>query len=68
MATSSQRRLKPTSVRVFGTGLDALEIPNLTELQTRSYEAFLQEDHCPRETQESGLGKRLQGNLSCGEL
>ncbi len=44
MATTSQRRLQPTSVRRFGTRQDALEIPNLTELQTRSYEAFLQED------------------------
>ncbi|MEO8269457.1 MAG: DNA-directed RNA polymerase subunit beta, partial [Aureliella sp.] len=44
MATSSQRRLQPTSVRKFGSGLDTLEIPGLTELQTKSYELFLQED------------------------
>ena len=55
MATSSQRRLKPTSIRVFGTGLDALEIPNLTELQTRSYEAFLQEDLAPEKRKNQGL-------------
>ena len=55
MATSSQRRLKPTSVRKFGSGLDALEIPNLTELQTRSYEAFLQEDIAPEKRKIQGL-------------
>ncbi|MCA9190914.1 MAG: DNA-directed RNA polymerase subunit beta [Planctomycetales bacterium] len=44
MATSSQRRLNPNNIRRFGSGLDALEIPNLTELQTKSYELFLQED------------------------
>ncbi len=44
MATSSKRRLNPTQVRRFGSGLDALPIPELTQLQTRSYEAFLQED------------------------
>ncbi len=55
MATSSQRRLQPTSVRKFGSGLDALEIPNLTELQTRSYEAFLQEDIAPEKRKNQGL-------------
>lgn len=44
MATTSQRRLEPTSVRKFGSGLDTLEIPPLTELQTKSYSLFLQED------------------------
>ncbi|HBE69324.1 MAG TPA: DNA-directed RNA polymerase subunit beta [Planctomycetaceae bacterium] len=43
MATSSQRRLEPTSVRRFGSGLDTLPIPPLTDLQTLSYKAFLQE-------------------------
>ena len=44
MATSSQRRLQPTSVRKFGSGLDTLEIPSLTELQTKSYGLFLQDE------------------------
>lgn len=43
MATSSQRRLQPTSIRKFGSGLDTLAIPALTDLQTKSYSAFLQE-------------------------
>ncbi len=44
MATSSKRRLQPTTVRQFGSGRHAFPIPNLTVLQTASYEAFLQED------------------------
>ncbi|MEX1223459.1 MAG: DNA-directed RNA polymerase subunit beta, partial [Pirellulales bacterium] len=43
MATSEERRLRPTEVRRFGTPIrDDLVVPNLTEIQTRSYDAFLQ--------------------------
>jgi DNA-directed RNA polymerase subunit beta len=55
MATPSQRRLQTSTVRRFGSGLDALEIPNLTELQTRSYELFLQEDDAPDKRKALGL-------------
>ena len=55
MATSSQRRLQPTSVRKFGSGLDTLEIPGLTELQTKSYELFLQEDIPAEKRKDIGL-------------
>ena len=44
MATSSKRRLQTSSIRVFGSGRSQFPIPNLTTLQTSSYEAFLQED------------------------
>ncbi len=44
MATPSTRRLEPTKVRRFGSGLDALELPSLTDLQTKSYRLFLQEE------------------------
>jgi len=44
MATSSKRRLQTTTTRVFGSGRSQFPIPNLTTLQTASYEAFLQED------------------------
>ena len=44
MATSSKRRLVTTTTRVFGSGRSQFPIPNLTTLQTASYEAFLQED------------------------
>ena len=55
MATSAQRRLNPTQVRRFGSGLDALAIPELTHLQTNSYEAFLQEDIAPEKRKNQGL-------------
>ncbi|MEQ1825381.1 MAG: DNA-directed RNA polymerase subunit beta, partial [Pirellula sp.] len=44
MATSSKRRLQTNTTRVFGSGRSQFPIPNLTTLQTSSYEAFLQED------------------------
>ena len=44
MATSAQRRLNPKEVRRFGSLRSPHSIPDLTEIQTRSYEAFLQYD------------------------
>src|SRR4030065_70533 len=44
MATSADRRLGPTEVRRFGSLRAPHTIPDLTEIQTRSYEAFLQYD------------------------
>jgi len=44
MATSSKRRLQTSQTRTFGSGRSQFPIPNLTVLQTASYEAFLQED------------------------
>ena len=55
MATSSQRRLQPTSRRTFGSGRDTFPIPNLTTLQTASYEAFLQEDTMSDKRKNQGL-------------
>ncbi|MBX3420147.1 MAG: DNA-directed RNA polymerase subunit beta [Pirellulaceae bacterium] len=55
MATPSQRRLQPTRVRRFGSGVDALELPSLTDLQTKSYELFLQEDIAPDKRKNIGL-------------
>jgi len=55
MATSSKRRLQPTSIRQFGSGRHAFPIPNLTVLQTASYEAFLQEDIAPDKRKNQGL-------------
>lgn len=55
MATPSTRRLQPTTVRKFGSGLDALEIPSLTELQTKSYSLFLQEDAASDKRKNMGL-------------
>ena len=42
MATMAQRRLQPKERRRFGSLRPPYAIPDLTEIQTRSYEAFLQ--------------------------
>ncbi len=55
MATSSQRRLQPKSIRRFGAGTEPFPIPNLTTLQTASYEAFLQEDVPSDKRKNAGL-------------
>jgi DNA-directed RNA polymerase subunit beta len=44
MATSAERRLNPKEVRRFGSNQQHQGIPDLTEIQTRSYDAFLQLD------------------------
>lgn len=55
MATPSKRRLEPTDVRVFGSQQDSLEIPSLTDLQTKSYSVFLQEDLPSDKRENAGL-------------
>lgn len=56
MATTSHRRLEPTSVRQFGTGLGSdFTLPDLTALQTESYRDFLQEDVDPKKRDDHGL-------------
>jgi len=47
MATPEQRRLMPKQVRRFGTGRESFVTPDLTQIQTASYRAFLQEDAAP---------------------
>ena len=42
MATTAQRRLRPKEIRHFGSLRPPLPIPDLTEIQTRSYDRFLQ--------------------------
>ncbi|QEG39513.1 DNA-directed RNA polymerase subunit beta [Roseimaritima ulvae] len=44
MATTSQRRLEPTTVRHFGSDRRGFDLPDLTALQTVSYSHFLQEE------------------------
>ena len=44
MATPVERRLRPEQVRRFGSGRSYELPPDLTEIQTASYEAFLQND------------------------
>jgi DNA-directed RNA polymerase subunit beta len=61
MATTSKRRLEPTDVRHFGTGLGGnFELPDLTALQTASYADFLQADADPRNRKDHGLESVLK--------
>ncbi len=60
MATTSKRRLEPTTVRHFGTGLGTFELPDLTALQTVSYDAFLQADVDSRKREDKGLESVLR--------
>ena len=60
MATTDKRRLEPTSVRHFGTGLGNFELPDLTALQTVSYKAFLQADIGSRKRKPQGLESVLR--------
>ncbi len=55
MATTSQRRLEPTTVRHFGSDRRGFDLPDLTALQTVSYSHFLQEDALPTGRKDVGL-------------
>ena len=55
MATSAERRLRPKEVRRFGSLRAPHTIPDLTEIQTRSYETFLQYDVPPAKRADSGI-------------
>ncbi len=44
MATSVERRIIPNEIRRFGSSQDDYAMPDLTEIQTRSYAAFLQRE------------------------
>ncbi len=57
MATTAQRRLRPTQTRHFGSHqeLDLYAIPDLTRIQTKSYEAFLQYELASDKRKDQGL-------------
>ena len=55
MATRAVRRLQPTEVRQFGSRRASHVIPDLTEIQTRFYEAFLQYDVAPNKRKDQGI-------------
>ena len=55
MATSAQRRLRPQEVRQFGSKRAHHQIPDLTQIQTKSYEAFLQEDVPTNKRKDQGI-------------
>src|SRR5437763_14367012 len=56
MATASTvRRITPPQQRNFGKIYDVFPVPDLTEIQTRSYERFLQADLPAEQRADSGL-------------
>src|SRR6185312_14046618 len=55
MATSAERRLRPKEVRRFGSTQKHENIPDLTEIQTRSYDAFLQLDVATEKRKDQGI-------------
>jgi DNA-directed RNA polymerase subunit beta len=60
MAVSARRTLQPRQVRRFGTRTDDFQIPNLTDIQTGSYENFLQYDRQSGTRKCQGLESVLQ--------
>ncbi|MEN6406666.1 MAG: DNA-directed RNA polymerase subunit beta, partial [Thermoguttaceae bacterium] len=55
MATTAQRRLQPKERRRFGSLRAPYAIPDLTQIQTRSYEAFLQYDTPGSKRKDQGI-------------
>ena len=55
MATPAERRLRPQEVRRYGAIQDSQQMPDLTEIQTRSYDAFLQLDVPQEKRKDQGI-------------
>jgi DNA-directed RNA polymerase subunit beta len=55
MPIPAQRTIMPTQVRNFGRFGDAVDVPPLTDVQTRSYDRFLQLDVAPEKRTPTGL-------------
>ncbi len=60
MATPTQRRLQPEKIRRFGSGREYPVAPDLTEIQTKSYAAFLQAETDPEKRKDEGLESVLR--------
>src|SRR4051812_46549923 len=60
MATSAQRRITPAEIRRFGSGRELFSIPDLTKIQTHSYEKFLQYDIPPAKRKDEGIESVLR--------
>ena len=60
MATSAQRRITPPEIRRFGSGRELFPIPDLTQIQTRSYENFLQYDVPDDKRKDQGIESVLR--------
>ncbi|HYV36845.1 MAG TPA: DNA-directed RNA polymerase subunit beta [Gemmataceae bacterium] len=55
MPIKALRTIHPTQIRNFGRFGDAVEVPPLTEVQTKSYDRFLQLDTPPEKRTATGL-------------
>src|SRR6059058_4346593 len=55
MPMQAKRTIIPDKIRNFGRFGDAVEVPPLTDVQTRSYERFLQLDEPPEKRTPTGL-------------
>ena len=55
MATRAVRRLQPTEIRHFGSNRSTHSMPDLTEIQTRFFESFLQYDVPPSKRKDQGI-------------
>src|SRR6201990_3101055 len=55
MAVTARRRLEPADPRRFGSGRTPYSIPDLTEIQTKSYARFLQYDTPSDKRKDEGL-------------
>src|SRR5215475_13520524 len=55
MSIPAQRTIQPKDVRNFGRFGDAIDVPPLTDVQTRSYDRFLQLDVLPEKRTATGL-------------
>jgi len=55
MAVTARRRLETTDTRRFGSGRSPYAIPDLTEIQTKSYARFLQYDTPTDKRKSEGL-------------
>jgi DNA-directed RNA polymerase subunit beta len=48
-------------LRRFGRSIEDMQVPNLIEIQTKSYEEFLQKDVAPDKRKNMGLESLLRG-------
>ena len=55
MATSAQRRIQIKEVRRFGSQRAPYPIPDLTQIQTRGYDAFLQHEVSSQKRKDQGI-------------
>ena len=55
MAVTARRRLETSTTRRFGSGRTPYSIPDLTEIQTKSYARFLQYDTTSDKRKDEGL-------------